>query len=113
MIGPALPPHLRKKSEENEENEINIEEDDGDDNYGPALPPALASRRAQVTVAVPAPAPMVQAQEESESDEEVGPRPPSASTSKQEAEDGVREFLAREERRRELAKVCMIVSIVP
>jgi hypothetical protein len=111
MIGPTLPPHLRKKSEENEENETNAGEDDEGDSYGPSLPPALAARRAQAIVPVPAPIPMVQAHEESESDDEVGPRPPSTSISKQDAEDGVREFLAREERRRELAKVCTIVSI--
>ena len=105
MIGPTLPPHLRKKSPENEENGKQVDEDD----YGPALPPALAARRTGVTAPVPVVPAVTQAPMDSDDDDDdIGPKPPSASTSKQEAEDGVREFLAREERRRELAKACII-----
>jgi len=106
MIGPTLPPSLREGSGENEEDKGGVENNyEGSDAYGPELPPALAARRAAARPA----APVIQ-QEDDESDDDVGPRPPGASTTEQEVEDGVREFLAREERRRQLAKVRTIVS---
>lgn len=102
MIGPTLPPHLRRdKAEQGDrakDNDSDGDEDEDEDGYGPALPPALAARRAQ-----PAPAPEPTVEDES-SDDEIGPRPPS-STSRQAPDDGIREFLERERRRKELAEV--------
>jgi hypothetical protein len=96
MIGPTLPPHLRRDKSEKAENN----DSDGDeDAYGPALPPALAASRAQP---VPAPEPTV---DDESSDDEIGPRPPAPSTSRQAPDDGIREFLERERRRKELAEV--------
>ncbi|KIM32591.1 hypothetical protein M408DRAFT_62041 [Serendipita vermifera MAFF 305830] len=108
MIGPTLPPHLSQKSAENEENGPEVDQDEEEDTYGPTLPPALAARRAVATAPGPVAPPVVPKQveqyENDEDDDDIGPKLPSASTSKQDAEDGVREFLEREERRRELAK---------
>src|SRR3712207_3723588 len=105
MIGPTPPPHLRGNSNENgnQESETNTPKDDSDeDAYGPALPPTLASKRQ----AEPVREKQAAVESDSDSDEDVvGPQLPSASTSKDDPNEGVREFLAREQRRKALAEV--------
>jgi hypothetical protein len=103
MIGPTLPPHLRRDKPEQEGRAENNDSSADEDSYGPALPPALAARRAQ-----PAPAPRSAPEptvDDESSDDEIGPRPPAPSTSRQATDDGIREFLEREQRRKELAEV--------
>jgi hypothetical protein len=114
MIGPALPPHLRKKSadvgeEERKQNSGNSEEDD----YGPALPPGFAARRAGPKPVDVTPARTEEPTRQSnnrddeyddDDDDIIGPQLPSSIVA-QDPEDGVREFLEREQRRKELAEV--------
>lgn len=104
MIGPTLPPHLQqtKPQKEDEEHE--------EDAYGPTLPPALAARRLQGHT-LPSPPRRLVVDEASSDEEEIGPQPPVASTSRGADEDGVREFLEREQRRKELAEVCFLVHV--
>jgi len=100
---------LRRDKREQEETAENNDSGADEDAYGPALPPALAARRAQ-----PAPAPRSAPEptvDDESSDDEIGPRPPAPSTSKQAADDGIREFLEREQRRKELAEVRKSVYI--
>jgi hypothetical protein len=106
MIGPSLPPHLQGKitNDDLESSEpIASVEDEDDDDYGPALPPALAARRAAANQPVKnynvAPEEL-----ESGSDDEIGPKLPSR-PSEIEADDAVHEFKERERRRNDLKEV--------
>jgi hypothetical protein len=116
-IGPSLPPHLAHLSARDSSGEAGPSvrsttppaphdaesESDGDD-YGPALPPQLAAKRAAgPTLAPPvnAAAPNRSAQDDDEdSDDDIGPRPPGQEEARQE-KSAVEEFLEREKRRAE------------
>ncbi|CAG7852367.1 SubName: Full=Uncharacterized protein {ECO:0000313/EMBL:CCA68599.1} [Serendipita indica DSM 11827] len=104
MIGPALPPHLRRNSDDAEkgDNQTNTHADSDDDGaYGPALPPSLARQR-QIE---PVKEQKSTVNPDSDDDSDiVGPQLPSASGSKEDPDEGVREFLAREQRRKALAE---------
>lgn len=111
MIGPTLPPHLRKDAADQQERAEDDNDDAEEDAYGPALPPSLAARRGKPSAPAPVPSPPRQevhkhVEDDESSDDEIGPRPPAPSTSRRAADDGVREFLERERRRKELAEVC-------
>ncbi|PVF97534.1 hypothetical protein CPB86DRAFT_759903 [Serendipita vermifera] len=103
MIGPSLPPHLQTKNEEkvsgSTELTSDVQDDDVDD-YGPALPPALAARRTAGNSLVKnrAPTPVMP---ESDSDDDIGPKLPSQ-PDQAEPDDAVREFRERERRRMDL-----------
>ncbi|KZT18213.1 hypothetical protein NEOLEDRAFT_1143684 [Neolentinus lepideus HHB14362 ss-1] len=116
--GPQLPPDLRSANR-SEQAPQDDEDEEEEDDYAPALPPDLAvSRKAGVPVTPPKPNSLsVSASskriigpsfpppryEEDEEDDEVGPAPLPAGAGSS-AEDGVREFLEREERRRKAAE---------
>lgn len=106
MIGPALPPHLHKKTADAQEeadtpkSEQLVEED-----YGPALPPHLAAKRATVRVVDTPPERVAQTTpDDDDDDDEIGPQLPSYAV-EHDPDDGIREFLEREQRRKELAEV--------
>ncbi|KAG8835778.1 hypothetical protein FRC17_001172 [Serendipita sp. 399] len=103
MIGPSLPPHLKTNHPEDDQtvSQDTSNEEENED-YGPALPPHLQARRTQPQVASQKPS--VSNEESEESEEEIGPRPPSTSRPLDKDDDDIREFLAREERRKALAE---------
>ncbi len=123
VIGPAIPAHVGPRpSSGNEEDE---EEDE--DDYTPALPPDLvAARSSQATITTPSTKPksvtrpilppsLPQSREgedeEDDSDDDYGPQPRPAGLVLDENE-GVREFLEKEERRRKQIEVGgVVVSI--
>lgn len=104
-VGPQLPSGFTPEAPRYEE-----EEEDEDD-YAPALPPDLVATRtggsndigSSRRVHGPAMGPM-RREEEEESDDEVGPVPLPQGVVLEE-EDGVREFLEKEEQRRKAIEV--------
>jgi len=115
-IGPQLPAHLQKKlsGAEEEEDDFgpqpqNDDSDDDADSFAPPLPPDLAVRRPQVGPAAPPtvgpafPSAHFPADDDDD-DDDYGPMPAPAQAGAQQEEDGVKEFLEREERRRKQAE---------
>lgn len=115
-VGPQIPPHLAADPlippilDEGEE-------ESDDDDYGPALPPDLAASRtashagpSKRVVGPSFPPPPGQNHDrarygsDGDSDDDFGPQPLPAGMSFEE-EDGVREFMEREERRRKQVEV--------
>ncbi|KAG8844413.1 hypothetical protein FRB96_003048 [Tulasnella sp. 330] len=93
-IGPAIPAHIMKGKQPK------VEEESSDDDYGPALPPDLAltsssSTRKVIGPSFPTGISLVMG--EDDSDDEIGPAP--LPPGQGEADEGVRNFLEREERR--------------
>ncbi|KDQ17578.1 hypothetical protein BOTBODRAFT_29754 [Botryobasidium botryosum FD-172 SS1] len=118
-IGPQLPPHLQQRNPAAEDDEgaepqlPNDESDDDADSFAPSLPPDLVVRKPQAGPAAPPPAvgpsfPTASSvnypTEDDDDDDDYGPMPAPAHAGVQEEEDGVKEFLAREERRRKQAE---------
>lgn len=114
-VGPQTPAHLlagpTKPPPENKDPEG---EESDDDDYGPALPPELLAARsgqpAKKVVGPSFPPPPSQGQghdygaQDDSDDDDFGPQPlPSGATV--EEKDGVREFMEREERRRQQIEV--------
>jgi hypothetical protein len=109
------------------ENETNEEESDSDDDYGPALPPDLLAARSKLTpstttIGPSLPPAYTESQnhdrrrygddaDEDDSDDDVGPMPLPAGISFEE-EDGVREFMEREETRRKEIEVRPNIRVV-
>ncbi|KAG8874012.1 hypothetical protein FRB98_008679 [Tulasnella sp. 332] len=84
-----------------------VEEESSDDDYGPALPPDLAltsssSTRKVIGPSFPTGISLVMG--EDDSDDEIGPAP--LPPGQGEADEGVRNFLEREERRQKAIEVC-------
>lgn len=118
-VGPQIPAHLiagpskpiltPKPTDQDDDEESN------EDDYGPALPPDLLAARSAPTakrvVGPSFPAPQTHdrhrsgCDDDSDDDDDVGPMPLPAGISFAE-EDGVREFMEREERRRKQIEVC-------
>lgn len=81
-----------------------------DDDYGPALPPNIASARAQTNTLHPEPAARARPvigpslplahEVDDDDDDDVGPSPLPASALRQQESDGVKAFLEAEERRK-------------
>jgi len=91
-IGPAIPSHLLKGEEPH------VEEESSDDEYGPAPPPDLASTSSSTRRVIGPSFPTgIPAANEDDSDDDYGPTP--LPPGEGEDEDGVRNFLEREERR--------------
>lgn len=121
IVGPEIPPHLiagTSKQSGNEAEEQN--EDDDDDDYGPMVPPnhripsgseigATALSRKIFSPSLPPPPSqnhdrLKYAGPDDDSDDDIGPMPLPPGVSFEE-EDGVREFMEREERRRKQIEV--------
>lgn len=112
--GPLLPPTQAEAEEESEE-----------DDYGPALPPDLLAARTGASSSASTLKKVVGPsfphsyghdwqtgfQDDDDSDEDVGPKPLPTGYSFQE-EDGVREFIEKEERRRKQVEVSNITSVL-
>ena len=95
MIGPDIPAHLRKS------NVITNEEDSSDDDYGPSLPPELASSvRPTVGPSFPTYPPI---HHDDEDDDTLGPMPLPAGVEQE--SDPIKEFMEKEERRRKNVEV--------
>lgn len=100
-IGPTIPAHLLDGKQPE------VEEESSDDDYGPALPPDLASTLGPTTRRVFGPSfptGRPAAADQDDSDEDVGPMP--LPPGQGEEEDGIRNFLEREERRQKAIEVC-------
>jgi len=122
VVGPQIPPHLVAGPPSQTEIEAHKEDSDSDDDYGPALPPELLAARSKSGPSTKVVGPSFpephknqnhdrrrygdDADEDSEDDDDVGPMPLPAGISFEE-EDGVREFMEREERRRKQIEVCI------
>lgn len=101
--GPQLPPGSYSGPPRYEE-----EEEEEEDDYAPALPPDLAASRSGPPKRVLGPSMRPdRREEEEESEDEVGPVPLPQGVVLEE-EDGVREFLQKEEQRRKAIEVCAI-----
>ena len=133
VVGPQIPPHLvagpskcPSQPPPQAENEANEEDSDSDDDYGPALPPDLLAARSSAlsttTIGPSLPQAYNESQnhdrrrygddaDEDDSDDDVGPMPLPAGISFEE-EDGVREFMEREERRRKQIEVHFNIRVV-
>ena len=125
-VGPQIPPHLvAGPSKPLSEDEANKEESDSDDDYAPALPPDFAARSGSgpttKVVGPTFPQPYSKSQnhdrsrygidaDEEDSDDDVGPMPLPDGISFEE-ENGVREFMEREERRRKQVEVRVFYSL--
>lgn len=140
-IGPELPPHLQAPRNRVAEEDDSVfsgpsvagpqippeflkaqhveDEDEDEDDYAPSLPPDLAASRNAAPV-VYAPAKPVKGPSlpssyypNDDSDDDVGPRPlpPSAQGSQSEV-DGVKQFLEKEERRRQQIEVGLISHLL-
>jgi hypothetical protein len=129
-VGPQIPPHLvagpSKPHSQPAEDEANQEESDSDDDYAPALPPDLLASRSDsgpTTKVVGPTFPQLYSKgqnhdrsrygvdaDEEDSDDDVGPMPLPDGISFEE-ENGVREFMEREERRRKQVEVRVFCSL--
>lgn len=127
-IGPELPPHLRVRSKQEEDGPsvagpqipTNFlkpaveEEDEDEDDYAPSLPPdMIAARQAGPSAGpvkpVKGPSLPTSYYRDDDSDDDVGPRPLPPSAQRHHGElDGVKQFLEKEERRRQQIEVCSI-----
>jgi hypothetical protein len=103
-LGPPIP---NLESQRTPAVDAHADDSDGSDDYTPALPPELlAARSAAPQQRKPVLGPTLPPQAGvygSDEEEEIGPRPPSGVSSAR--EDGVRQFLESEERRRKLLEV--------
>ncbi|KAF8588507.1 hypothetical protein K439DRAFT_638557 [Ramaria rubella] len=109
--GPQLPPHLASKPPADNDDD----DEDDEDAYTPALPPDLPAPRRTLAPSLPTqrphvhanaptrPAPRTSGYTSSDSDE-VGPMPLPPGAQASNGDDAVREFEAREERRRKAAE---------
>jgi hypothetical protein len=127
VVGPKTPPHLvagssKPPSQPSQQvhDEVSKEESESDDDYGPALPPELLASRSRSRPSAEVVGPSLPQSynkdqnfdqrrygddaDEEDSDDEVGPVPLPEGISFEE-EDGVREFMEREERRRKQIEV--------
>ncbi|KAJ7449403.1 hypothetical protein B0H11DRAFT_1877693 [Mycena galericulata] len=123
-IGPTLPPHLLNSSSSANGDDADAdpaaagpqippagppqnEDDDSDDDYAPALPPDMVASSSKKPVAGPTMSPSylptydsrVRYHDPDDSDDDVGPRPLPAGVGFEER-DAVKEFMAKEEKRR-------------
>ena len=121
-VGPQIPvagPSLTQPAED----ETNQGDSDSDDDYAPALPPDLLASRSGLglTTKVAFPQPYSKGQnhdrskygvdpDEEDSDDDVGPMPLPDGISFEE-ENGVREFMEREERRRKQIEVRVLIIL--
>jgi len=136
-IGPEIPPHLLRGPESAHDSEpeqvgpqippqalgsrqpIDNEDEDGEEDYIPSLPPDLIAERSRLKasssslptnlLAGPSMAPSYLASNSSrlsdgDSDDDIGPKPLPAGISFQNT-DGVQEFMLREERRQKQIEV--------
>jgi hypothetical protein len=134
-VGPQIPPHLvagpSKPLSKPAEDEANKEGSDSDDDYAPALPPDLLAARSGSGSITKVVGPQARGYSKGEnhdrcrygidvdsedSDDDVGPVPLPDGISFEE-ENGVREFMEREERRRKQVEVrifyCLIILCLP
>ncbi|KAJ7660849.1 hypothetical protein DFH06DRAFT_1129893 [Mycena polygramma] len=117
-IGPAIPSHLlnRPSTDDDDDDEAgpqpagpqlpapvppNDADDDSEDDYAPALPPDMVASSSKKTRRRPHDAPGLPADyhDPNDSDDDVGPRPLPAGVNFEER-DAVKEFMAKEEKRR-------------
>ena len=120
--GPSKPPSQHSPRATTEARKEEEEESDSDeDNYGPALPPELLASRSKSSTSAKVVGPSLPQHHninqnhdrrygddaDEDSDVDVGPMPLPAGISFEE-EDGVREFMEREERRRKQIEVCIL-----
>ena len=127
FIGPELPSHLSKSSENDDKISKTPESlvDDSDDD-GPQLPPHLSKGSPKAGPSIPTSGPSTGKRqvgptfpsyaptydpttyhnsEEDDDDDDFGPKPLPAGMQHQQT-DAVKEFIEREEKRRKLAEVC-------
>jgi hypothetical protein len=118
-IGPHIPTVLSDQKEISPAHvDVNTpqDEDEDEDDYAPALPPDLIASRSTEAKRVIGPSlpgrPGYNAYE-SDDDDDVGPMPaPAGANSNYESQDGVKEFIEREERRRKQAEVEKIHNVL-
>lgn len=129
MIGPAIPNHLNRASDSDEEGPqpstssspavlgpqlppslaakvAPDEDEDDEDSWAPSLPPDLAPPPPRV-IGPSFPGPSSRLGYNDDSDDDYGPMPlPAGVRAEEEAGSGVREFIEREERRKKDLEVC-------
>ena len=122
-IGPALPAHLMKREYQpahnnEQDHKTSAEDEEEEDAYGPALPPNFEPSRAsqkepinrtEKRVLGPSLPTHGHSDDDEDEEEDVGPKPNLAYIGND--DDGVREFMEKEERRRKEVEVISYISV--
>lgn len=114
-VGPQRPSNIPPKLQD--------EGESSDDDYGPALPPSLASARANTSTPKSTPEPKAKRNvigpslpsfhdrryDDTDEDDDIGPAPLPASASRSAEGEGVKAFLEAEERRKKGLEVNLLL----